>query len=323
MALTAEGIIDVPGMMSRWVRLSNGEKAHYMTSGESGPAVMLLHGGIPGSSGTAGWRFMAPYLASKGFTVYAPDMPGYGLSDNRPQYWPKSLADHTDFVQRFVDAVCLDKFHLAGNSMGCGNTVNYVVAHPERVLSFMLIAGPIGDIVPRDIELPRGPVSLDYRGTRESMQAMMEAIIYRTEAISSDLLDMRQSAAERHAAGMKAFFPRMGMFTGRVPWDDKDIEARLSTKGRLDKITIPGIYLYGKDDVLSPVEIGYIQEEYIPNIQMFYPEECGHQGQTDQPEMFNKVAEEFFSTGKVSRKTADWAGVSTRRPELAHLVEQA
>ena len=32
--------------------------------------------------------------------------------------------------------------------MGCSNTVNYVIAHPERILSFALIAGGIGDIVP-------------------------------------------------------------------------------------------------------------------------------------------------------------------------------
>jgi len=40
-------------------------------------------------------------------------------------------------------------------------------------------------------------------------------------------------------------------------------------------------------------------------------------------EMFNQVFLEFFRDGKVSRKTADWAGVSKRRPELPHLVEQA
>ena len=75
MALTAEGIIEVPGMASRWVRLGSGAKAHYMTSGDHGPTVLLLHGGLPGSSGTAGWRFMAPFLGANGFRVYAPDMP--------------------------------------------------------------------------------------------------------------------------------------------------------------------------------------------------------------------------------------------------------
>ena len=50
MALTEEGLINVTGVASRWVRLSNGAKAHYMTSGEVGPNVILLHGGFPGSS---------------------------------------------------------------------------------------------------------------------------------------------------------------------------------------------------------------------------------------------------------------------------------
>jgi len=83
MALTEEGIIEVEGMQSRWVRLASGAKAHYMTSGTTGPAVLLLHGGLPGSSGTAGWRFMAPFLGANGFRVYCPDMPGFGLSDTR------------------------------------------------------------------------------------------------------------------------------------------------------------------------------------------------------------------------------------------------
>jgi hypothetical protein len=38
--------------------------------------------------------------------------------------------------------------------------------------------------------------------------------------------------------------------------------------------------------------------------------------------MFNQVFLEFFRDGKVSRKTADWAGVSGNRPEIASLVEQ-
>ena len=85
-------------------------------------------------------------------------------------------------------------------------------------------------------------------------------------------------------------------------------------------MTIPAIYLYGVDDVLLPVSNGYAQEDHLPNIQFFYPEECGHQGQTDQPEMFAQAFLEFFRDGKVSRKTADWAGVSKRRPENKDLV---
>jgi 2-hydroxy-6-oxonona-2,4-dienedioate hydrolase len=84
------------------------------------------------------------------------------------------------------------------------------------------------------------------------------------------------------------------------------------------------IYLYGLQDVLIPVENGFAfaQEDSVPNIQFFYPDQCGHQGQTDQPETFNQAALEFFKFGKVSWATARSAGVSLRRPINPDLVEE-
>ena len=151
----------------------------------------------------------------------------------------------------------------------------------------------------------------------------MSAIIYRGEAISDDLIEMRYAAATRHADAHARLWPSILEYGRLVPWRDQRIAARMSTRGRLDKIGISGLYLYGTEDVLTPVEWGYEQETVLPDVQFFYPGECGHQGQTDQPEMFNQVFLEFFRDGRVSRKTADWAGVSTRRPEIPTLVEQA
>jgi len=323
MALTEEGIIQAEGMMSRWVRLPSGARAHYMTSGATGPAVLLLHGGLPGSSGTAGWRFMAPYLGERGFRVYCPDMPGFGLSDTRKEHWPTGIDSFVEFISEFVDTLCLDKFHIAGNSMGCMNSVNYMVAHPERVNSFALIAGDVGDVMPEGLKKPQPTVSLKpYDGTEQSMRALMETIIHRGGAISDDLIAMRQAAGLRHREAHAQFWPTLLQYGQRMPWTDPNLQAKLVTKGRLDRLQIPGIYLYGRQDVLTPVEWGYEQEKVLTNVQFFYPDDCGHQGQTDRPDLFNRVFDEFFSDGKVSRAAADDAGVSKNRLELAHLVEQ-
>jgi hypothetical protein len=91
-------------------------------------------------------------------------------------------------------------------------------------------------------------------------------------------------------------------------------------KGHFDVLTLPAIYLFGLQDVNTPVENGFQQEEILQRIQFFYPDKCGHQGQTDQPEIFNQVFLEFFRDGKVSWKTAEWAGVSRRRPINPNLV---
>jgi pimeloyl-ACP methyl ester carboxylesterase len=321
-ALTDEDLIEVPGLLSRWVRLASGARAHYMTAGESGPAVVLLHGGIVGSSGTAGWRFMAPYLGAHGFRVYCPDQPGFGLSDTAPEHRPVGLTSHVDFLAEFATALCLDRFHLAGNSMGCANTVNFVCAHPERVISFALIAGPVGDVAPHVTLGARDQGKVfGFDGRPESMRRMMEAIIYRPGVISEDLIEMRTRAARRQAESYPAIPPSlMGYVSGTA---GPAQTAKLATRGRIDRCAIPGIFLYGRQDVVLPVEKGYEIEDSLPEVQFFYPDECGHQGQTDQPDMFNEVFLEFFRDGRISRKTADWAGVSTRRPELATLVEPA
>lgn len=320
MGLTDEHLVAVPGLASRWVRLANGAKAHYMTAGDEGPAVVLLHGGLPGSSGTAGWRFTAPFLGANGFRVYAPDQPAFGLSDTREEHWPRDISSFVDFVHDFTTALAIDEFHLAGNSMGCMNTVNYLLAHPERVKSFVLIAGAVGDIVPAAARVESNVKIPTYDGSREGMRAMMEAIIYRGEAISDDLVEMRYLQAKAHAAAHQRFFPSLLQWSQIVPWTNENLAARLSTKGRLDRITIPGLYLYGRDDVIAPVENGYAQEDVLPGIQFFYPSECGHQGQTDQPDVFNQVFLEFFRDGVVTRTTAEAAGVSDRRPPIPALV---
>ncbi|MBN9619923.1 MAG: alpha/beta fold hydrolase, partial [Actinobacteria bacterium] len=196
MSLTDEGLIEVPGLASRWVRLADGSRAHYVTSGDSGPAVVLLHGGLPGSSGTAGWRFMAPFLGAHGFRVYCPDQPGFGLADTRREYWPKGPHSHVEFVQQFADALCLDQFHISGNSMGGTTATNYIVAHPERILSYALIGTDIGDAAPLGKRPPAAIHFEEYDGTRAGMRRLMEAIIARGAAIDDDLVEMRWRSAD-------------------------------------------------------------------------------------------------------------------------------
>ena len=318
--LTEEGLIKVPGLLSRWVRLGNGAKAHYMTAGETGPNVLLLHGGIPGSSGTAGFRFTASFLGANGFRVYCPDMPGFGWADTNPAYWPKNgVLDHVDFIERFADALCLDRFHVSGNSMGCINASHYAVRYPHRVMSFALVAGFIGDHVPSDKKMVDELAAKPFMPeTIADMRQMMKTIVTTDTAISEDLLQMRLEAAKRQKESWYAWWDAVPQANAA-----HDVKLALSTRDRIDRLDVPGIYLYGVDDVICPVALGYKQEDALPKVQFFYVENCGHQGQTDRPDIFNPVLLEFFRDGRVSRATADRAGVSKRRPEIPALVERA
>lgn len=301
------------------VELRSGAIAHYVAAGpDNGHPVVLLHGGLAGSSGYAGFRFMIPALAEKGFRVYAPDRPGFGQADTREEHWPKrGFLSWVEFVEMFVDALGLETLSIGGNSQGAQTAAYFAVRNPERVENLALIAcggfNPVLDIPAEDIKA--GLPIPTWEGTPASMRAQLEAIVYRTEAIDDALIERRCAAAE----AQREAFAAAGAWNKRALSDPTYGQAHRLT-GHLDRLDMPIIYLYGKDDVLGPVENGYAQEDRLPNIQFFYPNECGHQGQTDQPEMFNQVFAEFFETGKVTRATADWAGVSDRRPELPGII---
>ena len=314
--LTEEGLINVPGLSSRYVRLANGARAHYITAGESGPNVVLLHGGIPGSNGIAGWRYMAPFLAEQGFRVFCPDQPGFGLADTRPEHHPvHGVFSHVQFLEQFVDALGLDEFHLAGNSMGCINAVHFTVRNPHRVTRLALIAGGIGEHHPLDLSRPRRTVRWD--GSPDTMRMMMGAIIKHQEQVTDELIEMRVRCANLQAESWPKW--QAAFIEDQM---SPDLGVALSTKDRITRLSVPIVYLYGQDDVILPVELGHQQEDLLPDVQFFYPEDCGHQGQTDQPEMFNQLFLEFFRDGRITRKTADWASVSSRRPENRNLVEE-
>lgn len=322
MVLTDEGLVAAPGCLSRYVRLAGGTVAHYTTAGETGAHVVLLHGGIAGSSGLAGWRSMAQFLGGHGFRVYCPDFPGFGLTDDELRYYRPGQTGHLDFLHDFVMALGLERFFLAGNSMGCQNAVNYVLAHPERVERLVLIAGSVGDLVPAeayagiDTRPPdQRPNTRAFDGTADSMRRMLAAIVRRPEELSDDLIAMRVAAATRNSA---AYARHQAAVLSQAD------AVRLTSAGRLDRIGIPCLYLYGAQDTLIPAEArGYAQEDALPDVQFFYPEDCGHQGQNDQPEMFQQVFLEFFGDGRLSPATAEWAGVSRRRPVNPALVAEA
>jgi pimeloyl-ACP methyl ester carboxylesterase len=321
MALTEEGLIEQPGVLSRYVRLANGARAHYVTAGETGPAVVILHGGLEGSSGQAGFRFLVPFLAEHGFRAYAPDRPGFGLSDTRPEYWPtRGFISWAQFVKDFADAMCLDRFCITGNSNGAQTAVYFAINNPERVIRMPLI-GTAGFTTTMGIDPSKTHPTIrlpGYEFTEESMRAVLSTVVYKKQALSDDLVKMRT----QHALLQKESLMAARQFM-REHAEDPDYQQQINLKGRLDKLTIPMIYLFGNQDTFAGVENAYLQEEVLPNIQFFYVEGAGHQVQTDQQEIVHQVMLEFLRDGKVSRATADKAGVSKRRPEIRSLVEQA
>src|SRR5512140_597702 len=94
-------------------------KIHYWQGG-SGPALLLLHAAW--GDADMSWSRVWDELA-RSYTVIAPDLPGFGLSDPLPR---PALPSFAKAIKDLVDALHLDQMTVAGNSFGAGVAVRFV-----------------------------------------------------------------------------------------------------------------------------------------------------------------------------------------------------
>jgi pimeloyl-ACP methyl ester carboxylesterase len=111
---------------------SNGVKIAYSSQG-AGECVVLIHGWLGNS--LLNWEPPGISAAlAKDHRVIAMDVRGHGESDKPlkdEDYGPQLVED----VARLLDHLKLEKAHIVGYSMGGVITANFLVKHPERVLS--------------------------------------------------------------------------------------------------------------------------------------------------------------------------------------------
>lgn len=272
----------------------NGVKTCYVEAGEGEPLV-CIHGGGPGASGEHGFRNNIPALARR-FRVIAPDMIGYGYTDKPPiQYWEQRLVEH---LSNFIDALCLERVRMMGNSMGAYVAAKYTLDHPERVVKLLMISsGSIANAMglPRRTETDgmKAMAALRSGITRETMRALLETLVHQKQNITDDLIDSRIQAASLPGA-MEAQRSH-SEFRNQLK-DNPDLQQLFDLTHRLPRLEIPSCLVWGKQDRFAPVEQAYELKKLLPKLREFHIlEHSGHQCQNDEVDRFNEIALKFFS----------------------------
>lgn len=111
-------------------------RMHVREAGAGETAVMLLHGNC--SSGVFFEELMAA-LAPE-YRVIVPDLRGYGQTEPLPIDATRGVGDWADDVAALADALGLERFHLAGWSLGGGIAMRYALEHAARLQSLTLLA---------------------------------------------------------------------------------------------------------------------------------------------------------------------------------------
>ncbi len=110
-----------------------GMKFPYLQGGTGAPLI-LVHG-FTDNKDT--WDAIAPYLTPQ-YTVYAPDLPGYGDATRDPN-GDYSFEAQVENLHAFIQGLGLTSVDLGGNSMGGGVVALYAAKYPNVVSSLWLL----------------------------------------------------------------------------------------------------------------------------------------------------------------------------------------
>ena len=247
----------------------NGRDVHYFVAGQGDPLV-VIHGG--GGDATT-WLNNAAML-SDNYTVYIPNLPGFG--ESQPLDGDYYLSGLVEFVDCFADNLELESFYLVGHSVGGGVALNYAIESPHRIKKLVLISSLC---LGKEIALWIRLMSVTLRGIFPAILAVPGVIrrLSKTLLIPVELMmpSFRASAS-------------LGSRIATVK------EQTLVLTNRLPEIIMPTLVVWGANDNIVPVRQAYAAAQLIPNCQLKVFENRGHDIQRDEISEFSKLVTSFL-----------------------------
>lgn len=250
----------------------------------NGPPLVILHG-LYGSSDN--WVTIARKISGF-FTVYLPDQRNHGQS-------PHSSDHNYDLLSQdlfeFVEDHKIDKFILAGHSMGGKVAIHFALKWPERINSLIVI-----DISPfRLIEND----NLFYN----EHKAILEAVL----SINPADIKSRTQAETRLAEKIDSGKVRGFLLKNLQRTDSGSYKWKLNAKSLVDNLDniMDGVLKPGQDTIpitgfpvtfVKGEESDYLQLSDLKEIQRIFPaaeiiivKNAGHWIHTERPDILEEI----------------------------------
>ena len=212
----------------------------------------------------------------KSHRVIRMDLPAYGLTGPFPDK-NYTMANYTAFLKDFLIALNIKQCVLAGNSLGGAIAWNFTLEQPSTVTKLILIDAsgyPIASkSVPIAFSLAKIPVInklLTFITPRFLVRSSVENVYFDSSKVT-DLVVERYFNLTLRAGNRKAFVDRL-----KIPKDT-------STYRFIKSIQQPTLILWGKEDLLIPVENAYKFQEDLPNNTLVILENTGHTPMEESP----------------------------------------
>jgi pimeloyl-ACP methyl ester carboxylesterase len=250
-----------------------GYKIRYLEEGNSKRNVILLHG-LGGSAER--WLKVIPLLSSK-YRVIAPDLIGFGHSD-------KPSTDYTieffaEILSGFIDSLGIGKTILIGSSLG-GQVAAEFAGSKDSIEKLILVA-------------PSGAM----KHSTPTIDAYMMAALYPNPSSARVAFEMMSGTGTVDDTTIANFIERMSAPNAKLAFISSVLSVKNSQiRDSLQKIKIPTLLLWGKEDKMIPIE--YAQEfmESIRNCKFRELNGIGHLPHVEDAEVFVQAVLEFLNS---------------------------
>ena len=243
---------------------------NYKSVGNGQPLV-ILHGLMGGLSNFEG---LFDFFPKNGYAVLAPELPVYNstLLNTNVKYFAK-------YVKKFIDHKKLKNVVLIGNSLGGHVGLIFSKLFPKLVKGLVLTGSSglyensMGDSYPK---------REDYNFIKKKTQE----VFYRPEIATKEIVDeIFETVNDR-----KKLIKILAMAKSAI---------RHNMSSDLPKITNETAIIWGKNDTVTPPNVGKEFNNLIPNSEIFWIDKCGHAPMMEHPQKFNKILFDWLKSKNI------------------------
>lgn len=273
-----------------------GVKLHYATAGSGEKLVILLHG-FP--EFWYSWRRQIVALSDE-YTVVAPDLRGYNLSDKPPLTEDYEMDKLVDDVTGLIRHFGRERAAIVGHDWGASIAWSVARQHPEAVWKLCAMQVP--------------PMSVWRRNqTFKQFLASWYMFFFQIPALPEWLLSrdnfallangLKNSTAEKNVftgediAQYRRAWRENGALTAAINYYRANVMKRLfGGSSELEVIKVPTLFIYGeKDAAVLPETVRGVGDAVDASFSEIRIPDAGHWVQQEASEIVNNSLREFLA----------------------------
>ena len=236
-----------------------------------GTSLIILHGLMGGLSNFDG---VSSYFPTKGYKVIIPELPLYNLPILKT-----NVKDFAKFLKNFISYLGEKKVILIGNSLGGHIGLLYTKLFPEKVKG-LIITGSSG--LYENSMGESYPKRENYQYIKKKTQQVFYSPKIATKKVVDDVFETvndRKKLIKILSIAKSAIRHNMA----------KD----------LPKIFVKTAIIWGKQDIVTPPDVGKEFNKLLPNSTLYWIDKCGHAPMMEHPNKFNHLVNSWLVENKL------------------------